>query len=73
LLRVPAVFPQDAPSVINGAHDGILIGIIHNGPRKFNRIAIQDWGGILVPRSALRFYVSEAIAIVARCVHKPRL
>jgi len=35
--RVPAIFPQDAPSVLNGANDGILVGIIHDGtptPRK---------------------------------------
>jgi len=30
-LRVPAVFPQDAPSVLNGANDGILVGIVHDG------------------------------------------
>src|SRR6266403_3918248 len=26
-LRVPAVFPQDAPGVLNGANDGIVVEI----------------------------------------------
>ena len=30
-LRVPAVFPQDAPGVLNGANDGIVVGIVHDG------------------------------------------
>jgi len=28
-LRVPTVFPEDAPSVLNGANERILVGIIH--------------------------------------------
>jgi hypothetical protein len=32
-LRVPAVFSEDAPGVLNGTNDGILVGVIHNGSR----------------------------------------
>lgn len=65
------VFPQNAPSVLNGANERILIGIIYNG-----HAPQQNRGSRLErnfrSRLALRFYVSEAIAIVARCAHKPR-
>src|SRR6266576_4695463 len=47
-LRVPAVFPQDAPGVLNGANDGIVVGIVNDGtPTPRN----QDsrWGRIFVP------------------------
>ncbi len=70
-LRIPAVFPQDAPSVLNGANDGILVGIVHDGtPTPRN----QDsrWGENFRSRLALRFYVSEANAAVARSVLQPR-
>jgi hypothetical protein len=30
-FRVAAVFPQDVPGVLNGANDGILVGIVHDG------------------------------------------
>jgi hypothetical protein len=36
-LRVPAVFPQDASGVLNGANERILVGVIHNGSRKLDR------------------------------------
>jgi hypothetical protein len=70
-LRVPAVFPQDAPGVLNSANDGILVGIVHDGtPTPRN----QDsrWGENFRSRLALRFYVSEANAAVARSVLQPR-
>src|SRR5947207_12820423 len=54
-LRVPAVFPQDAPGVLNGANDRILVGIVHDGtPTPRN----QDsrWGENFRSRLALRFY-----------------
>jgi hypothetical protein len=41
-LRVPAVFPQDAPSVLNGADDGILVGIVHDGTQ-LHESGNQDW------------------------------
>jgi len=52
-LGVPAVFPQDAPGVLNGANDGILVGIVHDGtPTPRN----QDsrWGDIFRFPLALR-------------------
>ena len=67
-LRVPAVFPQDAPGVLNGANDGILVGIVHDGtPTPRN----QDsrWGENFRSPLALRFYVSDANAAVARSVY----
>jgi hypothetical protein len=33
LLRVPAILPQDAPGVLNGAYEGILVGIVHDRVR----------------------------------------
>jgi hypothetical protein len=45
------VFPQDAPSVLNGAHQRILVGIIHDGTQ-LHETGIQDWGGIFVPLGA---------------------
>jgi len=61
-LRVPAVFPQDAPGVLNGANDGIVVGIVHDGtPTLRNRDS--RWGENFRSPLALRFYVSEAIAI----------
>jgi hypothetical protein len=61
-LRVPAVFPQDAPGVLNSANDRILVGIVHDGtPTPRN----QDsrWRENFRSRLALRFYVSEANAV----------
>src|SRR5258705_2620758 len=60
-VRVPAVFPQDAPRVLNGANDGIVVGIVHDGtPTLRNRDS--RWGEKFRSPLALRFYVSEAIA-----------
>jgi hypothetical protein len=70
-LRVPAVFPQDAPSVLNGANDGILIGTIHDGtPTPRNRDS--RWRENFRSPLALRFYVSEAIAISRAFWPQPR-
>ena len=58
-LRVPAVFPQDVPGVLNGANDGIVVGIVHDStPTPRNRDS--RWGENFRSRLALRFYVSEA-------------
>jgi hypothetical protein len=59
--RVPAIFPQDAPSVLNGANDGILVGIVHDGTQ-LHESGNQAWRQIFVPVWRLRFYVSETIA-----------
>jgi hypothetical protein len=70
-LRVPAVFPQDVPRVLNGANDGIVVGIVHDGtPTPRN----QDsrLGDNFRSRLALRFYVSETNSAVARSVLQPR-
>src|SRR6266403_3655337 len=58
-LRVPAVFPQDAPGVFNGANDGIVVGIVHDGPPTL-RNRDSRWGENFRSPLALRFYVSEA-------------
>jgi hypothetical protein len=50
-LRVPAVFSQDAPSVLNGADDGILVGIVHDGTQ-LHESGNQDWRQIFVPFGA---------------------
>jgi hypothetical protein len=47
-LRVPAVFPQDAPGVLNSANDGILVGLFMT-VRQLHEIRIQDGGRIFVP------------------------
>jgi hypothetical protein len=58
-LGVPAVFPQDAPGVLNRANDGIVVGIVHDGtPTLRNRDS--RWGENFRSPLALRFYVSEA-------------
>jgi hypothetical protein len=42
-LRVPAVFPQDAPGVLNGADERILVWIVHNGTQLYEiRIKIGE-------------------------------
>jgi len=67
-LRVPAVFPQDAPGVLNGANDGILVGIVHDRyatPRKRN----QDWRQIFVPVWRCGFMSRRLSRPVARSVH----
>jgi len=60
-LRVPAVFPQDAPSVLDGANDGILVGIVHDGTQLHEKRKSRLEANFR-SRLALRFYVSETIA-----------
>jgi len=67
-VRVPAVFPQDAPSVLNGTNERILIGIVHGRVRNSTKPDSKLGENFRSPL-ALRFYVSEAIAIVPRSVH----
>jgi hypothetical protein len=60
LLRVPSVFPQDAPRVLNGANDGILVGIVHDGTQLHEKRESRLEANFR-SRLALRFYVSETI------------
>jgi hypothetical protein len=67
-LRVPAVFPQDVPGVLNGANDGILVGIVHDGTQ-LHEIGIQDGGRIFVPLWRCGFMSRRLKATVARSVY----
>ena len=60
-LRVPAVFPQDAPGVLNGANDGILVGIVHDGTQ-LHESGKSRLETNFRSRLVVRFYVSETIA-----------
>jgi hypothetical protein len=56
------------PGVLNGANDGILVGIVHDGtPTPRNRESRR--GKNFRSPLALRFYVSETNTTVARSVY----
>ncbi len=74
-LRVPAVFPQDAPSVVDGANDGILVWIVHDGTQlheaeikaggKFSfpfGAAVLCLGGYRDPSRVLSIAVSDSLS-----------
>jgi hypothetical protein len=67
-LRVPAVFPQDAPGVLNGANDGILVGIVHDSTQ-LHESGNQDWRQIFVPVWRCGFMSRRLSRPVARSVH----
>jgi hypothetical protein len=67
-LRVPAVFSQDTPGVLNGANDGILVGIVHDGTQ-LHESGNQDWKQIFVPLWRCGFMSRRLNATVARSVY----
>jgi hypothetical protein len=51
-LRVPTVFSQDAPSVLNGSNERILVGIVHDSHSP--PLRIQERPGRFVPAARCR-------------------
>jgi hypothetical protein len=56
------VFPEDTPSVLKGSQNRLLVGTIHDVRNSLNRTDSR-LGRSFRSSLALRFYVSETIAI----------
>jgi hypothetical protein len=64
------VFPQDAPSILNGTNQRVLVGVIHDATQLL-KLAFKVEDEFSFPVT-LRFNVSEAVAIGRAFCQQPR-